>query len=35
MRLTYGKKTKGDSANKLADTDGAGHVAEFKNKHLS
>jgi hypothetical protein len=30
MRLTYSEKTEGDSANKLADADGAGHVAESK-----
>lgn len=35
MRLTYGKKTEGDSANKLADADGTGHGAELKANHLS
>lgn len=35
MRLTYGKKTEGDSANKLADADGAGHVAVIKVDRLS
>jgi hypothetical protein len=35
MRLTYGKKTEGDSANKLADADRTGHVAELKANHLS
>lgn len=35
MRLTYSKKTEGDSANELADADGAGHVAVIKVDRLS